>query len=315
MKFVMRKKPPGTLVSKTAHQVDREYKVIHALEKTDVPVPKAYCLCEDDSVIGTAFYIMEFLDGRIIEDAAMPGVSAEDRNEMWHDAIRTLAKLHRVNPKEVGLGDFGKPDGFYSRQVKTLGTIMHAQGKVKDVETGKPVGYMPHAEEMLDFFKDQSKQPGDRGNIIHGDYKIDNMVFHKTEPRVIGILDWEMSTIGHPLSDVINLVMPFLTASEGPNAHKGFVPGATPGLPSKEQALAWYAEVNGYNPKPDLVWGAAFGMYRSSVIMQGIAARYAVRQASSEKAKDYADMMVPFGQAAYKIFLKAKDAGTSKARL
>jgi aminoglycoside phosphotransferase (APT) family kinase protein len=124
-----------------------------------------------------------------------------------------------------------------------------------------------------------------------------------------------MSTIGHPLSDFIGLIMPFLTAQDGPNPHKGFIPGATPGLPTQEQAIAWYTEVAGWNPEPDLVWGAAFGMYRSSVIMQGIAARYAVRQASSEKAKDYADMMVPFGQQAYKIFLKAKEAGPAKAKL
>ena len=121
-----------------------------------------------------------------------------------------------------------------------------------------------------------------------------------------------MSTIGHPLSDVVNLTMPFLTAADGPNPHKGFLPGATPGLPTKGQVMAWYTEVSGYNPEPDLLWGTAFGMYRSSVIMQGIAARYAVRQASSAKAKDYAAMMGPYGEQAYKIFLKANK---SKANL
>lgn len=119
---------------------------------------------------------------------------------------------------------------------------------------------------------------------------------------------WEMSTIGHPLSDIINLTMPFLTAETGPNAIPGFRPGATPGIPTLQEALKWYAEVKGYDPTPDLDWGSAFGMYRSSVIMQGIAARYAVRQASSEKAKDYADMMVPFGLTAYKNFVKVKEA-------
>lgn len=108
----------------------------------------------------------------------------------WHDAIRTLAKLHRVNPKAVGLDTFGRANGFYSRQVKTFGTIMDAQAKVKDVDTGVAVGYMPHAEEMLDFFKQPAYQPEDRSSVIHGDYKIDNMVFHKTEPRVIGILEY-----------------------------------------------------------------------------------------------------------------------------
>lgn len=132
---------------------------------------------------------MEFLDGRIIEDSTMPGVSAEERTEMWHDAITTLAKLHRVDPKAVGLESFGRATGFYSRQVKTFGTIMDAQAKVKDIETDIAVGYMPNAGEMLEFFKEPKYQPKDRGCIIHGDYKIDNMVFHKTEPRVIGILE------------------------------------------------------------------------------------------------------------------------------
>ena len=117
-----------------------------------------------------------------------------------------------------------------------------------------------------------------------------------------------MSTIGHPLSDVVNLTLPFLTAKDGPNPTPAYLPGATPGFPTIEQCLQWYTEVKGYDPTPDLAWGTAFGLYRGSVIMQGIAARYAVRQASSEKAKDYADMMVPYSEAGYKIFLKAKQA-------
>lgn len=121
-----------------------------------------------------------------------------------------------------------------------------------------------------------------------------------------------MSTIGHPLSDVVNLTMPFI---DGPSKHKGFVPGATPGLPTKDQVISWYTEVSGYNPEQDLLWGAAFGMYRGAVIMQGIAARYAVRQASSANAKDYADMMVPYGEQAYRIFQQAQGARQSKANL
>lgn len=124
-----------------------------------------------------------------------------------------------------------------------------------------------------------------------------------------------MSTVGHPLSDVVNLTMPFITAKDGPNPQKGFVPGATPGLPTMKQVMAWYTEISGYNPEPDLAWGASFGMYRSSVIMQGIAARYAVRQASSAKAKDYGDMMVPYGHQAYKIFLKSKESRPAKSNL
>lgn len=207
-RFVLRKKPPGKLLSKTAHQVDREYRVIHALEQTDVPVPKAICLCQDENVIGTDFYIMDFLDGRMIVNPALPDVSPEDRREMWRDAVRTLAKLHRVRPKDVGLETFGRPSGYYNRQLKTFGRLAESQAAAKDQESGEPVGQLPHFDEFIQFFSDAKKQPEDRGVLVHGDYKIDNLVFHKTEPKVIGILDWEMSTVGHPLADLTNLIQP-----------------------------------------------------------------------------------------------------------
>jgi len=315
-KYVMRKKPPGKLVSKTAHQVEREYRVIHALEKTDVPVPMAYCLCEDVNVVGTAFYIMEFLDGRIIEDPTMPDVSPEERAEMWHDAVRTLAKLHRVKPSDVGLSDFGKHSGFYDRQIRTFGTISKAQAAAVDVDTKEAVGQIPHIEEMLEFFSNKKSQPKDRGTPIHGDYKIDNLVFHKTEPRVIGILDWEMSTIGHPLSDLLNLIMPYYLV-DAPNLRNlpSFREGATPGLPTREQAVEWYSEVAGWDPSPDLSWGASFGFFRASCIYQGIAARWAVRQASSAKAKENALARHPMSALAWEHVTRAREQAKEKASL
>lgn len=320
-RYVMRKKPPGKLLSKTAHRIDREYKIIHALEKTDVAVPKAYCLCEDDSVIGTPFYIMSFLDGRIFEDPAIPDVSQEHRREMWKSAITTLAKFHRVDPKTVGLERYGKPDGFYNRQLTTFATISTVQSEAKDKDTGEPVGKIPHFDAMVDFFEDEKTQPRDRGTLVHGDYKIDNVVFHKTEPRVIGILDWEMSTIGHPLSDLTNLLMPYTTADSKRaqaigRAHPGFVAGTTSGLPTKEECLAWYAETAGWNySKSEFTWGEAFSVYRGSIIMQGIAARFAQRQASSAKAKDYAVQMKPFGEVAWELVESCKAQIGEKAKL
>jgi len=315
-KYVMRKKPPGKLISKTAHSVEREYRIIHALENTDVPVPKAYCLCEDDSVVGTPFYVMEFLDGRIIEDASIPDVSPADRTEMWHDAIRTLAKLHRVDTKDVGLEDYGRPSGFYDRQIRTFSTISKAQAEAIDVDTDEAVGQIQHIDKILAFFKDPKTQPKDRGNPIHGDYKIDNLVFHKKEPRVIGILDWEMSTIGHPLSDLINVITPYLTAGKTEVLnYPTFVEGVTPGLPTQDQVVKWYAEVAGWDPTPDLTWGAAFGMFRATCIFQGIAARYARGQASSAKAKHHADQRYPMGEFAWKLVQKAKQGSTDRARL
>lgn len=188
-KFVLRKKPPGKLLSKTAHRVDREYRIIHALRDTDIAVPKAYALCEDDGVIGTPFYIMEFLDGRIFEDFAMPGVGPEERTALWKAAIETLARFHKVDFRKVGLEKFGRHEGFYSRQVQTWTTICEKQAQVVDVETKEPVGQLPHFEEMMAFLGDVKQQPKDRATLIHGDYKIDNVIFHKTEPRIIGILE------------------------------------------------------------------------------------------------------------------------------
>lgn len=185
----MRKKPPGKLVSKTAHRVEREFRVLHALNETDVAVPETYCLCEDDAVIGTPFYVMEFLDGRIIQDFSLPDVTPNERTAMWRDAIETLARLHAVDYKRVGLETFGKPSGFYNRQVQTWSTICMAQGEIEDVETGEKVGQLPHFEDFVDFFMREHKQPMDRTALVHGDYKIDNLIFHPTEPRVVGILE------------------------------------------------------------------------------------------------------------------------------
>ncbi|KAM0329828.1 hypothetical protein ACHAQA_003992 [Verticillium albo-atrum] len=315
-RFVLRKKPPGKLLSKAAHKVEREYRIIHALEKTDVPVPRAYCLCEDESVIGTPFYIMEFLDGRILEDPAMPGLAAEEREALWHAAVDTLAKLHRVRPSDVGLKSFGRATGFYDRQIQTWSTICASQAGAVDVDTKEPVGDLPHFHEMIDFFKDARRQPKDRGTLIHGDYKIDNIVFHKTEPRVIGILDWEMSTVGHPLSDLCNFSTPFFTAPrKGVNAHSGFLPGATPGLPDAARVVRWYTEVSGYDPAAELSWGMAFNIFRLSAVCQGIAARYAQRQASSEQAKQYAQTRGPLAEFAWDLVGTSQAAQSAVAKL
>ncbi|KAK0262616.1 hypothetical protein LTS09_003329 [Friedmanniomyces endolithicus] len=311
-RYVLRKKPPGKLLSKTAHQVDREYRVIHALEKTDVAVPRAYCLCEDEGIVGTAFYIMEFLDGRMFEDPSFPGVNAEDRQEMWHDAIRTLGKLHRIRPQDVNLETFGKPSGFYNRQLRTFTRLAESQAAAKDKDTGASVGQIPHFASFLNLFA--QNQPRERGAVlVHGDYKIDNLVFHPTQPRVIGILDWEMSTVGHPLADLTNLLEPwtvsnatpswprihaspaFLHSSQSRSQAKDFL-----GLPSREQAVEWYEEVAGWRvPAGELRWATGFALFRDSVIFQGIAARYAVRQASSEKAMAYGREMGPFAEMAW----------------
>ncbi|SPN97033.1 probable Phosphotransferase enzyme family domain protein [Cephalotrichum gorgonifer] len=325
-RYVLRKKPPGKLVSKSAHQVEREYRVMKALGEAGaegdgkVPVPRMYCLCEDDAVIGTPFYVMGFLDGRIFEDFSIPGVTPAERTAMWEDAIRTLAALHSIPPGSIGLDNFGRTSGFYPRQLKTWTTICRAQSPVRDVDTGRPVGDLPRMGDLVGYFADAEKQPVDRSTLVHGDYKIDNLVFHKTEPRVIGILDWEMSTIGHPLSDLSNLLTAFTTtpgSGLSPTSHlssSAFLPGQTPGLPTKDHLLALYASLTSYDPRMggEVAWGAAFNLFRLAAVCQGIAARHAVRQASSEKAAVHAAERGPLAELAWAMVVEKERSNKAK---
>ncbi|KAL4896999.1 kinase-like domain-containing protein [Aspergillus ambiguus] len=305
-RYVLRKKPPGQILSQTAHQVEREYRVLRALENTNIPVPKVYVLCEDPAVIGTAFYVMEFLDGRFITDPYMPGVTAEHRQEMWRDAVRTLVKLHKIDYNAVGLGGVSKHDGFYDRQIRTFLRIAQSQAQAVNIQTKAPLGELPHLQEVADFFK--TRQPRDRSTIVHGDFKIDNIVFHKTEPRVIGVLDWEMATIGHPLSDTIHLLSPlFEGGGSGTPIPSGRPDSDIPGLPSLQDAMIWYRE-SGYDARADLEWGIAFAHFRGSVIAQGIAARYVTGQSKSPGAKEWADGLDARAQMMWETVKKLRES-------
>ncbi|KAI0900002.1 phosphotransferase enzyme family protein [Annulohypoxylon nitens] len=317
-KYVLRKKPAGKLLSAAAHKVEREYRIIASLSSSPVPVPRAYTLCEDPSVLGTPFYIMSFVSGRIFEDAAIPSVTPSDRTALWKAAVEAIASLHRVDPDSVGLGTFGKREGFYDRQLATWQQICGAQARTQDVETGVPVGEIPHMAELMAFFGDKAIRPKDRATLIHGDYKIDNVVFAADESRVAGILDWEMSTIGHPLSDLANLLHPFVSASMSSStdkaaaasavSHPGFLPNATPGLPTPTQIISWYAEAAGWTPSAeDVAWACAFSVFRLAAICQGIAARVARRQASSAEAQKHAAAMPLLGEFAWELVRREQE--------
>jgi aminoglycoside phosphotransferase (APT) family kinase protein len=181
------------------------------------------------------------------------------------------------------LQTFGKPLGYYNRQLKTFTAITTQQANVIDVETKEPVGPIPHVDEMIQLLRDN--QPEDRTSIVHGDAKLDNLIFHPTEPRVIGVLDWELSTIGHPLSDVSTLLNPLSSTSMMRTPE--LAPGATPGMPTLQQCIDWYREYSGYDVERDLAWGRAFYAFKTACNMQGIAARYAARQANNAGAGEY----------------------------
>ncbi|KIV99689.1 uncharacterized protein PV09_08680 [Verruconis gallopava] len=300
-KFVLRKKPPGELISRNAHRIEREYLVIKALEHTDVAVPKTYCLCEDVSVIGTPFYIMEFLDGRIFKDPWLPDLSPVERREIWKEALHTLGKLHKIDISAVGLSTLIKPTQFYSRQVQALSRVSATQAKVRSVETGQEVGELPYYDELVSFFSNELLRPHNRKALVHGDFKLDNLVFDKLKARVIGILDWEMATEGHPLSDLMNLISPFSWSfkrmpmlveysltEDLRELHEKFSSGNVDGIPSAEECFDWYQNVAGWDPREGVDWALAFSNFRTAVIMQGIAARLLKGQASGIKAKQYA---------------------------
>lgn len=185
--YVLRRKPPGELLA-SAHAVDREFRVLDALRDTDVPVPNAIALCTDDSVIGSMFYVMEHLEGRIFWDPAVPEVNNEERTAIYDEMNRVLAALHRVNVDTVGLTDYGKPGNYYARQIGRW----TKQYRASETEA------VAEMEALIDWLPNHIPEGDETVALVHGDYRLDNMIFHPREPRIIGILDWELSTLGDP---------------------------------------------------------------------------------------------------------------------
>jgi len=314
-RFVLRKKPAGKLVSQTAHQVEREYTVLAAIHKYNtrpttppesrVPVPQVFVLCEDRDVIGTPFYIMEFIEGRIFTDMSMPGVPPEVRSECWLSAVRALGALSSLDPKDLGLENFGSHKPYFPRQIKALSKVTFAQAAVKDIDTGKPVGEIPGWYELIAWYErnlpDERKTGGVR--IVHGDYKLDNLIFHPTENRVIGILDWELSTLGSPLVDLGNLTQPWVI---DPNDFSGSMVGfknspSTEPISLAELEREYCRATRQPYPITQMTFAHSWMLLRLAVIAQGIAARHAQRQASSEQAHLYAAVFPLMGKLARRV--------------
>ncbi|MDP6707339.1 MAG: phosphotransferase [Alphaproteobacteria bacterium] len=284
--YVLRRKPPGKLLP-SAHAVDRECRVISALYDTPVPVAKSYALSEDESIVGTAFYIMEWVEGRVFWEPTLPGLSKAERGAVYDAMNEVLAELHKVDYEAVGLGDFGRPGDYCARQISRW-TKQYKASETEKIEA---------MERLIEWLPENIPGP-DETTVVHGDYRLDNMIFHPTEPRVLAVLDWELSTLGHPLGDFTYQLMGWRL---GGDLFRG-VAGAdleALGIPSEAEYVAAYCRRTGRDGIDNLEWYLAYNMFRLAGILQGIMGRALDGTAASEHAFEQGRRARPIAEAAW----------------
>ncbi len=288
-KYVMRRKPPGKLLP-SAHAVDREYRVISALAQTGVPVAKGYALCEDDAVIGTAFYVMDYVAGRVLWDPALPGMAPGERTAIFTEMNRVIAALHSVDYAAVGLADYGRPGNYFARQIDRWSKQYRASETEKIEAMDNLMAWLP-----------ANIPAGDETAIVHGDYRLDNVIFHPSEPRILAVLDWELSTLGHPLADFAYHCMSWRLS---PGQFRGLAGHdlAALGIPSEREYVALYCQRTGRAsiPAAEFEYYLAFNMFRLTAIAQGIMARALQGNASSQEAVETGRRARPLAEEAWR---------------
>jgi aminoglycoside phosphotransferase (APT) family kinase protein len=296
--YVMRAKPgPVAKLLPSAHAIEREFAVMKGLWGTDVPVARMYALCEDESVIGRAFYIMEFVSGRVLWDQALPGMDSAERRAIYNELNRVQAALHRVDVAKQGLASYGKPGSYFERQIGRWSKQYQASVTSPIVEMDKLIEWLP--ANMPESAKDDSKV-----SIVHGDYRLDNAIFHPTEPRILAVLDWELSTLGHPLADFSYHCMAWHIP---PGSFRGIggLPHADMGIPSEAEYIRMYCERTAIATpeqlKADWPFYLAYNAFRLAAILQGIAKRVEAGTASSAQAVNSAAGARPLAQLAWKL--------------
>lgn len=292
--YVLRRQPPGKLL-KSAHAVDREYRVIAALQDSDVPVAKVYHLCEDPELIGSMFYIMEFCDGNVHWDAQLPELDNAARSNCYDQMNKVLAALHRVDIEAAGLSDYGKPGNYFARQMDRWSKQYRASELQKIEE-------MDQLIEWLD-----NNQPEDDGRIslVHGDYRLDNVMFDKNNSDIIAVLDWELSTLGHPYADLAYQCMQLRMPGAGDMKGLMGIDRAALGIPSEEEYVASYCQRMGLDSIPNWEFYIAFSYFRLAAIIQGVAKRAADGNASNKKAAGMGAYVKPMAEFALETINKA----------
>lgn len=280
--YVLRRQPPGELL-KSAHAVDREYRVMTALADTDVPVPRTRALCEDTSVIGSKFFVMDCVPGRILWDPSLPELDAGERGAMYDEMNRVLAALHSVDVQAVGLDGFGRPGNYFARQIERW-TSQYRASETATIEA---------MEALIEWMP--ANVPADDGQVslIHGDYRLDNMIFAPDAPRVVALLDWELSTLGHPYADLAYQCMQWRFPRDMPIAGLGGLDRSALGIPSEQAYVAAYCARRGVAGIDNWGFYLAFCFFRMAGIVQGIMKRYLDGNASSERAREFGEMAAP----------------------
>ena len=294
--YVLRRKPPGKLLP-SAHAVDREFRVLAALEKTSVPVAHVHALCEDPSVIGSAFYVMDYVEGRIFWDALLPEVGAADRRDIYREMIRVLAALHSVDYTALGLSDYGKPGHYVERQVARWTQQYRASETEKIDAVERLIEWLPR------------HIPADEQTaIVHGDFRLDNTIFHATEPRILAVLDWELSTLGHPLVDLAYYCMRYHLPAVEFRGLAGIDPEAYM-IPSEAECVAEYCRLRRIAPVQPKDWAyySAFCMFRLASILQGVLARALQGNASSATALQAGRRARPLAELGWKLVQQSFD--------
>ena len=294
-KYVLRRKPPGKLLP-SAHAVDREYRIISALYDLGFPVPKPYLLCSDESIVGTMFFVMECVEGRIFWDSTLAALAMSERQVIYDTMNETIAQLHAIDYEAAGLSDYGKPGNYIGRQISRWSRQYQASQTDDITEMNRLMEWLP-----------ENLPQDETTSIVHGDFRLDNIIFHPSEPKILAVLDWELSTLGHPLADfTYHLMVWRMPGFDGPQSSLKGADLSSLGIPSEADYVAAYCRRTARDRIDHLDFYFAYNLFRLAAILQGIAGRVRDGTAASPHAADMAARVRPLAEEAWRIAQSGK---------